>query len=138
MVHQVFTLSSQVEWLHGSLFFLVVQRAYLRLVQSSRDHTSSEIVLQGFFFDIAIASELSTNQGGPGSLRFGYGSHMERFEWFRFRFRRSSEERVLLCISVQFKGMARVPVSVPEKRFCRFLFVSSVPLSGSGSVPAPS
>ena len=40
-------------------------------------------------------------QGGPGSVRFGYGLGMERFERFRFSVPAVPLRRGLLCVSVQ-------------------------------------
>ena len=77
--------------------------------------------------------------------RFGYSSHMERFERFRFSILAVPLKKGFLCVSAQFKGMVRF-------RF-RFRFlengpddsgshlgswktVPTVPGSGSGSVPA--
>ena len=82
-------------------------------------------------------------QGGPGSVRFGYGLGMERFERFRFSVPAVPLRRGFLCVSAQFnredgsgsgfgswKTVPAVPVrrSVPAK---------TVPVSGSGSVPGP-
>ena len=86
------------------------------------------------------------NQGGPGSVRFGYGFGMERFERFRFSVPAVPLRRGFLCVSVQFyredgsgsgfgswKTVLAVPVplSVPAKT------VPTVPVSGSLSVPVP-
>ena len=85
-------------------------------------------------------------QGVPGSVRFGYGLGMERFELFRFSVPAVPLRRGFLCVSVQFnredgsgsgfgswKTVPAVPVprSVPGKK------VPTVPVSGSGSVPGP-
>ena len=43
-------------------------------------------------------------------VRFGYGSHAERFERFR------SSVPTGLCVSVQFKGVPKVPGSGSWKR----------------------
>ena len=40
-------------------------------------------------------------QGGPGSVRFGYGLGMERFERFRFSVPAVPLRRGFLCVSVQ-------------------------------------
>ena len=84
--------------------------------------------------------------GWPGSVRFGYGLGMERFERFRFSVPAVPLRRGFLCVSVQFgredgsssgfgswKTVPAVPVpcSVPGK------MVPTVPVSGSGSVPGP-
>ena len=59
-------------------------------------------------------------QGGPGSVRFGYGLGMERFAWFRFsRFRRFLEGGCV-CVFPYSLAERTVPVSVPGKRFRRF------------------
>ena len=85
-------------------------------------------------------------QGGPSSVRFGYGLGMERFERFRFSVPAVPLRRGFLCVSVQlnkedgsgssfgsWKTVPAVPVphSVPGKT------VPTVPVSGSGSVPGP-
>ena len=63
-------------------------------------------------------------QGGPGSVRFGYGLGMERFNRFRFSVPAVPLQKEFLCISVQFNRERTVPlpVSVPGKRFRRFRF----------------
>ena len=81
------------------------------------------------------------SQGGPGSVRFGYGLGMERFERFRFSVRAVPLRRGFFCVSVQsntedgsgsgfgsWKTVPAVPVprSVPGKT------VPTVPVSGSG------
>ena len=85
-------------------------------------------------------------QGGPGSVRFGYGLGMERFEPFRFSvlavplqrgfsvFQYSLTERDTSGSSFgSWKTVPAVPVplSVSGKT------VPTVPVSGSGSVPGP-
>ena len=59
----------------------------------------------------------SQKQGGPGSVRFGYGLGMKRFERFRFSVPAVPLRRGFLCVSVQFKRerTVPVPVSVPGK-----------------------
>ena len=83
-------------------------------------------------------------QGGPGSVRFGYGLGMERFERFRFPVSAVPLRRGFFCDSIQFhredgsgfgswKTVPAVPVlrSVPAKT------VPTVPVFGSGSGPGP-
>ena len=92
-------------------------------------------------------------QGGPGSVRFGYGLGMERFERFRFLVPAVPLRRGFLCVSVQlnredgsgfgsWKKVPAVPVprSVPaRKRFRRFRFAVPVRFlghpAGFGQVP---
>ena len=62
--------------------------------------------------DVRLRAASRQYQGGPGSVRFGYGFHVERFE------------RTVPTVPV--------PISVPGKT------VPTFPVSGSGSVPAPS
>ena len=72
-------------------------------------------------------------QGGPGSVRFGYGLGIERFERFRFSVPAVPLRRGVLCV-FQYSLTERtvpVPRSVPGKT------VPAVPVSGSGSVPGP-
>ena len=92
--------------------------------------------------------EFLENQGGPGSVRFGYGLGMERFERFRFlvpavllRLRRG-----FLGVSVQFSredgsgsgfGSWKTVPAVPVPRSVPGKTVPTVPVSGSGSVPGP-
>ena len=45
---------------------------------------------------------IRTKQGGPGSVRFGYGLGMERFERFRFSAPAVPLRRGFFCVSVQF------------------------------------
>ena len=71
-------------------------------------------------------------QGGPGSVRFGYGLGMQRFERFRFSVPAVPLRRGFCVIQYSFTGRTvPVPVSVPAKT------VPTVPVSGSGSVPGP-
>ena len=87
---------------------------------------------------------MSFNNARVAPVRFGYGLGMERFERFRFSVPAVPLMRRFLCASVQFSredgsgfGSWRtvpavlVPRSVPGKT------VPTVPVSGSGSVPAP-
>ena len=86
-------------------------------------------------------------QGGPGSVRFGYGLGMERFERFRFSVPAVPLRRGLFwCFSVQFHredgsgsgfGSWRTVPAVPVPRSVPAKTVLTVPLSGSGSVPGP-
>ena len=86
----------------------------------------------------------SNGQSGLGSVRFGYGLGMERFERFRFSVLAVPAKRGFLFVSVQFSTedgsgfgswktvpAVSVPRSVPGKT------VPTVPVSGSGSVPGP-
>ena len=88
----------------------------------------------------------SQSQGGPGSVQFGYGLGVERFERFRFSVLAVPLWRGVLHVSVQFNTRdgsgsgfgswetvltVPVPLSVPGKA------VLTVPVSGSGSVPEP-
>ena len=86
-------------------------------------------------------------QGGPGSVRFGYGLGMERFERFRFSVPAVPLRRGVLCASVQFsreagsgfgswKTVPTVP-AVPVPRSVPGKTVPTVPVSGSGAVPGP-
>ena len=59
------------------------------------------------------------SQGGPGSVRFGYGLGVERFEHCGG----SAGERVSLCLGTVLTGKdGSGSGSVPEKRFQRFRF----------------
>ena len=97
---------------------------------------------------IKSSSKLFTNpiiQGGPGSVRFGYGLEMERFKRFRFkRFRRFLCKKGLSVFQYSLTGKdgsgfgswktvpaVPVPPSVSGKT------VPTVLVSGSGSVPEP-
>ena len=63
------------------------------------------------------------------TVRFGYASCMERFEWFRFSF--PTVPLWSLSRSVKFSQKGTVPVPVPEKRFQRFRFLlRSLEISG--------
>ena len=86
------------------------------------------------------------SQGGPGSVRFGYGLGMERFERFRFSVPAVPLRRGFLCVSVQFHredgsgsgfGSWKTVLAVPVPRSVPAKTVPTVPVSGSGSVPAP-
>ena len=55
------------------------------------------------------------NQGGPGSVRFGYGLGMERFEWFRFSVPAAPLRRGFYVFQY---SLAERPVPVPV-RFMR-------------------
>ena len=85
-------------------------------------------------------------QGGPGSVRFGYGLGMERFKRFRFSVLAVPLQKGFFCVSVEFNRKGRF-------RF-RFRFLengsggsgsafgfrknsSDGSGSGSGSVPEP-
>ena len=83
-------------------------------------------------------------QGGPGSVRFGYGLGVEGFERFRFSVLAVPLQKGAFCVSVQFNREGRfrfrflkkvpavpVPLSVSGKT------VPTVPVSGPGSVPEP-
>ena len=84
-------------------------------------------------------------QGGPGSVRFGYGLGVERFERFRFSVPAVPLQKGVFCVfqdsltgkngsgSGSWKTVPAVPVplSVSGKT------VPTVPVSGSGSVPEP-
>ena len=64
-------------------------------------------------------------QGGPGSVRFGYGLGVEGFERFRFSVLAVPPRRgVFLCVSVQFnrEGRFRFRFRFHVKRFWRFRF----------------
>ena len=83
-------------------------------------------------------------QGGPGSVRFGYGLGMERFERFRFSVPAVPLRRGFLCVSVQFNrddgsgsgfGSWKTVPAVPVPRSVPGKLVPTVPVSGSGSVP---
>ena len=85
-------------------------------------------------------------QGGPGSVRFGYGLGMERFERFRFSVAAVPLRRGLLCVAVQFNredgsgsgfGSWKTVPAVPVPRSVPGKTVPTVPVSGSGSVPGP-
>ena len=53
-------------------------------------------------------NSLSKSQGGPGSVRFGYGSGVERFERFRFSVPAVPLQKgKFLCFSKQFNGKGR-------------------------------
>ena len=46
-------------------------------------------------------------QGGPGSVRFGYGLEMERFKRFRFSVPAVPLQKGIFCISAQFNRKGR-------------------------------
>ena len=46
-------------------------------------------------------------QGGPGSVRFGYGLEMERFKRFRFSVPAVPLQKEFFCVSVQFNRKGR-------------------------------
>ena len=83
-------------------------------------------------------------QGSPGSVRFGYGLGMERFERFRFSVSTVPLRRGFSCVSVQFQredgsgfGSWNTVPAVPVPRSVPAKTVPTVPVSGSGSVPGP-
>ena len=85
-------------------------------------------------------------QGGPGSVRFGYGLGMERFERFRFSVPPVPLRRGFFCVSVQFHredgsgsgfGSWKTVLAVPVLRSVPAKTVPTVPVSGSSSVPGP-
>ena len=83
-------------------------------------------------------------QGGPGSVRFGYGLGMERFERFWFSVSAVPLRSGFLCVSVQFNredgsgfGSWKTVLAVPVPRSVPAKTVPTVPVSGSGSVPGP-
>ena len=89
---------------------------------------------------------LCTSQGGAGSVRFGYGLGMERFERFRFSVLAVPLRRGFLCVSVQFStedgsssgfGSWKTVPAVPVPRSVPGKTVPTVPVSCSGSVPGP-
>ena len=49
----------------------------------------------------------SNGQGGPGSVRFGYGLGVEGFERFRFSVLAVPLLKVFFCVSVQFNREGR-------------------------------
>ena len=61
-------------------------------------------------------------QGGLGSVRFGYGSGVERFEWFRFSVPAVPLQNGFFFVFSTVSQERTVPVSVPGKRFRRFRF----------------
>ena len=60
-------------------------------------------------------------QEGPGSVRFGYSSGVERFERFRFSVPAVPLQKGFPCFSTLSQERT-VPVSVPEELFRRFRF----------------
>ena len=85
-------------------------------------------------------------QRGPGSVRFGYGLKMERFQRFRFSVPAVPQKKGFSVFQYSLTGKegsgsgfgswktvpaVPVPRSVPGKT------VPTVPVSGSGSVPEP-
>ena len=89
-----------------------------------------------------MEKRLLRNLAGPGSVRFGYGLGMERFERFRFSVPAVPLRRVLLCVSVQFNredgsgfGSWTTVPAVPVPRSVPGKTVPTVPVSGS--VPGP-
>ena len=85
-------------------------------------------------------------QGGPGSVRFGYGLGMERFKRFRFSVPAVPPRRGFLCVSAQFNredgsgsgfGSWKTVPAVPVPRSVPGRTVPTVPVSGPGSVPGP-
>ena len=83
-------------------------------------------------------------QGGPGSVRFGYGSGMERFKRFRFSVLAVPLQKGFFGVSVEFnrKGRFRFWFRFLENGSggsgCSFGFGKNGSSgSGSGSVPEP-
>ena len=85
-------------------------------------------------------------QGGPGSVRFGYGLGTERLEQFRFSVPAVPLRRGFWCVSIQFHredgsgsgfGSWKTVPAVPVPRSVPAKTVPTVPVSGSGSVPGP-
>ena len=87
-----------------------------------------------------------STQEGPGSVRFGYGSGVERFERFRFSVPAAPLQQRLSLFQYSLTGKdgsgsgcgsrktvpaVPVPLSVSGKT------VPTVPVPGSGSVPEP-
>ena len=80
------------------------------------------------------------NQGGPGSVRFGYGSGVERFKRFRFSVPAVPLQKGFFCISVQFnrKGRFRFRFRFLENGSSGSAFgFGKNGSDGSGSVPEP-
>ena len=69
-------------------------------------------------------TEFSLRQGGPGSVRFGYGLGVKGFERFRFSVLAVPLQKGVFCVSVQFNREGRFRFQF------RFLENGS---SGSGS-----
>ena len=71
-----------------------------------------------------LRSPDSLFQGGPGSVLFGYGFGMERFERFRFSVPTVPLQKGFSVFQYSLTGKVPVPVpvSVPGKRFRRFRF----------------
>ena len=91
------------------------EKAFSSLISAS-SHPLPQTPLQHevFFFFL---------QGGPGSVRFGYGLGMERFERFRFSVPAVPLRREFLCVSVQFSredgsgsGFGKTVLAVPALR----------------------
>ena len=85
--------------------------------------------------------------GGPGSVRFGYGLGVERFERFRFSVPvRFLCKKGLSVLQFSFTGKDgsgsgfgswKMVPSVPVPLSVSGETVPTVPVSGSGSVPEP-
>ena len=54
-------------------------------------------------------------QGGPGSVRFGYGLGVEAFERFRFSVLALPLPKGFFCVSVQFNREGRFRFPVPGR-----------------------
>ena len=54
-----------------------------------------------------LCSGVDTEQGGPGSVRFGYGLGMERFKRFRFSVLAVPLLKGFVCVSVEFNRKGR-------------------------------
>ena len=88
----------------------------------------------------ALTEAFLLGQGGPGSVRFGYGLGMERLGRFRFSVPAVPLRRGVLCVSVQFHredgsgfGSWKTVPAVPGPRSVSAKTVPTVPVLGSGS-----
>ena len=76
-----------------------------------REHEQRKKSVLGKWHHGSLRAEVS-QQGGPGSVRFRYGSGVERFERFRFSVPAVPLQERFFCVSVQFNRKGR----------CRFRF----------------
>ena len=77
---------------------------------------------EALFSEKRLFSEKEEAQGGPGSVRFGYGSGVERFERFRFSVPAVPLQKGFFFVSVQFNRKGRFRFRFRLKRFPRFRF----------------
>ena len=61
----------------------------------------------GAVLPVATQMSLALVQGGPGSVRFGYGLGKERFKRFRFSVLAVPLQKRCFCVSVEFNRQGR-------------------------------